>query len=439
MKKTLLKGGVVVSEDSRRKLDVLLAGDKIAEIAENIAGDFDELIDVTGKYVLPGLIDVHVHLREPGHTHKEDFLSGTEAAVAGGITTVFDMPNTDPPTINAQLLDEKYALARQKALAHVGLYALAVPKTIDEVLQLKNIVGIKIYLGASTGGHEEEIAFLEDIFKKAADLGGETKDKVIVVHSEDGACIAAHAKEFGGRDDPSIHSKIRAKECAVLSTKQVCHLAKKYNARVHIAHVSTAEEISIIRKFKSDRLTCEVTPHHLFLNTEHYRTLGNRLRVNPPVRDKVDEEALWEGIYDGTVDMIATDHAPHTLDEKAEDYWNCPSGMPGLETSLALMLNEVNKEKFSLSDVVRLMAFNSAKYFDIKNKGRLKVGFDADICVVDMNNEMKVGENGYYTKCNWSPFSGWRLKGWPVMTFVSGNRVFKNGKILLQEPASTIF
>ena len=432
MKKILLKGGTVVSAEGQTKQDVLIEGEKIAQIAENVEGDFDEIIDVSGKYVLPGAIDAHVHLREPGGEHKEDYETGSKAAVAGGVTSVLDMPNTSPPTTTKELVEAKYALARAKAVAHVGLFALAVPETIDEVLKLDNIAGVKIYLGASTGGHEEDLSFLEEIFAKSG-------EKVIVVHAEDGACIARHAKEFEGQTDPAIHSKIRASECAAMSTKEVCHLAKKHNARVHIAHMSTAEEVETMRKFKSDRITCEVTPHHLFLNTSHYSELGNKMRVNPPVREQKDESSLWQAIHDGIVDMVATDHAPHTIDEKTRDYWKAPSGMPGLETMIPLLLNEVNKENLSLMDVVRLTAKRPAEVFGLEGKGELKEGNDADVLVVDLEEKRAIDSSKLYTKCAWSPFEGWEIQGWPLMTFVSGELACESQKVLKVSPAETLF
>lgn len=408
----ILKNGLLVLPEGLKKADLWLKDGKIFQIVENLSVPAGvEAIDIAGKHVLPGLIDVHVHLREPGLTNKEDFATGTMAAAAGGVTTVMEMPNTIPPTTTRALIEEKYALARSKAVVNVYLYVLGVPETIDEILPMDEVIGIKIYLGASTGGHEANYEFLEYVFSKAG-------DKVIVVHAEDGDCLKKNEAAFAQQPhDPAIHSKIRSRECAFLAVQKACQLAKQYNTRLHIAHVSCQQELEVIAKFKNERITCEATPHHLFLDSSYYGTLGNLVKVNPPLREKEDVQALWQAVYDGLIDIIATDHAPHTLEEKMQAYDKAPSGVPGLETMLPLLLNEVNKENLSLQQVVQLTSTRPAEIFGLNTRGQIKEGFDADLVVVDMQKIMVVTNENLKTKCKWSPFNGWSLKGWPVRTF----------------------
>ena len=414
----LIRGKIVTPKDIFEGTVVVRNG-KIDEVKKgNVQPGRMEVIDLKGKYILPGLIDVHVHFRTPGMTKKEDWTTGSKAALAGGVTTVLDMPNTNPPTVDVNTLKEKRALVRKKALVNYGFYLGATADNLETVKKIKGIAGVKVYMGSSTGSllldSKEDLELFMAKFKK-----------LLAIHAEDETCIRAGMAKYAWRDDPAVHSLIRAPQCAYEAVKEVLHLAKKYGARVHICHVSTEKELQTIRKFKNKKISLEVTPHHLFLTDKDYDTYKNLVKVNPPLRGLVDQVAMWEGIRSGLVDMIATDHAPHLLEEKQLPYPKAPSGVPGVQTMLPLLLNAVNEGKLTLEKVVALTSWNPARLFGMKGKGIVKPGADADITVVDMDLTERICHQYLWTKCNWSPFHGWRLTGWPVMTFVNGNLMYR--------------
>jgi dihydroorotase len=307
-----------------------------------------------------------------------------------------------------------------------GLYIGATPTNIDEVKRAPNVAGVKIYMGASTGSLlVDKHDLLEGIFAALP-------DRLIAVHAENDAMMKEKAVEFEGvKGDTSIHSRIRSCDCAYVSVKEAIHLGKKYGNRLHICHMSCSEELEEVRKFKAAeatekdlRLSCESAPHHLFLNTSDYSELGNYGRMNPPLRHITDNKALLSGLKDGSIDMVSTDHAPHTREEKDKDYWEAPSGVPGVQTSLPLILNEVHHGELNLQDVVRIMSDGPVRVFGIKNKGKIEEGYDADLVVVDMDLKKAVRDEDQLSKCGWSAFNGRTLKGWPVMTFVNGVLVY---------------
>ncbi len=379
---------------------------------------FDEVIDLEGKYLLPGLVDAHVHFRTPGHDAKEDWTTGSKAALAGGVTTVLDMPNNDPPTIDEETLNEKRKMVDVETLVNYGLFVGATDENAETVGKIKGTAGVKAYLGSSTGNL---LLDAKIYFEKLL----ENTEKIVAVHAESELCMLELASEYDGKNDPCVHSLIRSPDCAYEAVKDTLHLAKKHGKKIHLCHVSTEKELDAVRKFKDENVSVEVTPHHLFLTTLDYEKLGNLIKVNPPVREPADQVALWEGIKDGTVNIVATDHAPHTLDEKKKDYKDVPSGVPGVQTMLPLLLNAVNEGKLSLEKVVELTSYNPAKIFGIKNKGLIEKGMDADLTVVDMEKESKVNKNYLFSKCGWSPFEGRELKGWPVLTFVNGEKMYE--------------
>lgn len=403
----LLQNATIVTSDGKREEDLTVG-----------SGEVTETIDCSGKFVIPGAIDVHVHFREPGGEHKEDFASGTRAAAAGGIVMVLDMPNTNPSTTSREALLAKRALVQDKAVVNFDLYMGATydektgESNVDEFLA-SDAVAYKIYVGSSTGNLlVDDHDVLEGIFEKV----GQT-DRLIVVHAEDEALINEHIKNYEGEEDPdpSVHSKIRDDEVAYNALKFLLHLAKKYGTRVHVAHLSSARELEEFRKFKSDRITCEVSPHHLFLDQGAYAEQGNLVKMNPSLRTKEDRVELMEGLLDGTVNLVATDHAPHTLEEKSQGFWKAPGGVPGVETMLPLLLDSVNHGELKLSDVVRLLHEEPVRIFGLKLKDCWTV--------VDMDLEQIVengGPGAKYTKCGWSPFEGRALKGWPILTVVNG-------------------
>lgn len=419
MKPFALINGTIVTHEKSFQGTLIVKNGKIAEVR---AGTPSRLriptIDVGGKHILPGLIDAHVHFRTPGMTKKEDWVSGSKAALAGGVTTVLDMPNTKPPTIDAASLKSKRSMVKSKTLVNYGFYVGATPKNLKDLKKLKNIAGVKIYMGSSTGNLlVENKENLEQFFAESKHL--------LAIHAESEACIQMGVRKYHGVQGINVHSLIRASECAEMAVKEVMHLAKKYGTRVHICHVSTQSELDIIQKFKDDKISVEVTPHHLFLTDKDYRTFGNLIKVNPPVRGLFDQVALWEGLKTGLIDMVATDHAPHLLEEKKLPYNQVPSGIPGVQTMLPLLLNAVNDNKLSLEKVVELTSYNPARLYGIKNKGVLQKGADADLTVVDMKLEDKVIRDYLWSKASWSPFSGMALRGWPVMTFVAGERMYQ--------------
>lgn len=440
MKFLLLKNGTLVTPDGKKRADILMSDGKIGEIGENLAGGDEKksadgakmrVVNCDGKFVLPGVVDAHVHLREPGGEVKEDFETGTKAALAGGVTFVLDMPNNSPAVTTRELLKAKRELVGPKAKVGFDLYMGAEIRengrtNVDEFLE-SDAVAYKIYVGSSTGSLlVDKKEALEEIFEKVANTG-----RLVCVHAEDEELIRQNKKMYEGQDDPIIHGKIRNDEVAYRAVKTVLHLAKKYGTRVHICHLSTERELVEFKFFKSENITCEVTPHHLFLTEEELKSHGNFAKMNPPLRTEKDCKALREGLRSGLINMVATDHAPHLISEKQQSYWAAPAGVPGLETSLSLMLDAVDHGELTLEDVVRVMCEEPARVFGLKNKGRLEVGADADLTVVDMNLEQTVANRGpgaRFTKCGWTPFAGRTLKGWSIMTVVGG-RIFFDGEI----------
>jgi len=431
MKDFVLVNGKVVSPKGIKEAQVLVKKGKIVAVGKKVkVPKGAQVIDVKGMHILPGLIDAHVHFRTPGMTAKEDWTTGSKAALAGGVTTVLDMPNTNPPTVDAASLKKKREIVKKKALVNYGFFAGATTDNVGKVVKLKNIAGIKLFMGSSTGNLLiKDKKKLEEFFKKVK--------TVLAIHAESEECILRNMDKVGSSNKPNIHNLIRSPECAHEAMREVLHLAKKYGTRVHVCHVSTDREVDSLRKFKSKKISAEVTPHHLFLTEKDYKMYGTLIKVNPPIRGLIDQVALWEGLKKGWIDMIATDHAPHLMEEKERPYTNAPSGVPGVQTMLPLLLNAVNEKKLSLEEVVRLTSYNPAKMFGIKNKGVISVGADADLTVVNMKMPERICHRFLFSKCGWSPYHDWVLKGWPVMTFVNGELMYqwrdKFGKSLGKE------
>ena len=414
----LLKGGLVHSGDGFIEADLLIEDGKIKSIKPDIAPlPDDKVINCRGKHVCPGFIDAHVHFREPGGTHKEDFLSGSKAAAAGGVTTIFDMPNTNPPTVTQKDLSEKRGFA-EKSLVNYGIYVLGCTENKTDLGEFSNIPGVKVYLGSSTGNYlTDDLGVFVEILKHAK--------HTVVVHAENEQLI----KYFGEKEEESkMHHKMRDNLCAVTSVAESSIAANYFGKKLHIAHMSTEEEVNFLRKNKTESVSCEVCPHHLFLNEKFFRKQGNFGMMNPPLRYEKDQAALWEGIKEGIVDMVATDHAPHLPKEKKADFFEAPCGVPGVQTMVPLMLNAVSEGRLELKDVVRLCSTGPAKIFGIDKRGKLEEGYNADICIVDMGQEGEIKNGDQLSKCSWTPFDGQKIKGWPIMTIVNGKVVF-DGKI----------
>jgi dihydroorotase len=421
----LIKNGSLVNSSGVLKSDIFISGGKITQIGTSLDCEADRVIDAAGKYIFPGLIDPQVHFRDPGLTHKEDLKTGSMAAAAGGITTFFEMPNTNPSTITLEKLEKKYKVASEKCITNFSFFFGATNDNIEEIKKMDNTCGLKIFMGSSTG----DLLVDDD---EALDRIFSCCDKIIAVHAEDEE-ILKEAEKKVSKDSFANHPDARPVEAALKATTKAVNLALKYKKRLHVLHLSTAEEVEFLRKHKSSGLiTAETTPQHLLMHAPNiYNEIGSFAQMNPPIREKYHQKELWAGLKDGTIDCVATDHAPHTFEEKALPYGEAPSGMPGVQTSLTLMLNEVANEKINLEDVVKWMAENPAKLYNIKGKGFLKEGYDADITIVDMDCEKTILNENMYSKCGWTAFHNTTTKGWPIITIVNGNIVYENDELNL--------
>ncbi|PSO51182.1 MAG: dihydroorotase [Cyanobacteria bacterium QH_8_48_120] len=403
--------------------DLHIQNGKIAEVATEIsATEASREIDARNLTLLPGVIDPQVHLREPGLEHKEDLFTGSRACAKGGVTSFLEMPNTRPPTTTQAALDDKLQRAAKKSLVNYGFFIGATAENLPDLVEAEPTCGIKIFMGSSHGAllvsEEEE---LEPIFANG--------ERLIAVHAEDQSRINQRQKQFTDASDPAYHSQIKDNQAALNATKLALKLSKKYQRRLHILHLSTAEEAELLRQDKPSWVTAEVTPQHLLLNTDAYEKIGTLAQMNPPLRSPHDNAALWQALLDGVIDFIATDHAPHTLEEKAKGYPHTPSGMPGVETSLPLMLTQAMAGHCSIAQASHWMSSAPAQAYGIPNKGVIAHGYDADLVLVDLDNYHPIVSEKLQTKCGWSPFEGWNLTGLPAITLVGGEIVYERGKL----------
>ena len=427
--KTLVKGAKVVTPEATIEADVLIEGHRIAAIGQN-PGEADATIDGSGKILIPGVIDDQVHFREPGLTEKEDLSHATRACAKGGVTSFLEMPNTVPNTTTVEALHQKLEIASTRCIVNYGFYIGATPDNVEELNKAKRTPGIKIFIGSSTGNLlVDEQAALERIFAETS--------LTICAHCEDETTVRANAAKYADSTDVADHSKVRDHEAALIATKRAIDLAHRHNHRFHVLHVSTAAEVDLIAT-AGDLITAEVCPHHLFFNVDDYERLGSLVKMNPSIKNAADNERLWAGLLDGTIGVIATDHAPHTMAEKQQPYPKCPSGLPAVENYLALMLNEVNNGRLSIEQLVARMCDSPAKVWDIRNKGRIEVGYDADLVLVDMDLQRTIRNEDQQTKCGWSPWEGEMLTGWAVQTVVMGQTVYRleNGVETYSETAT---
>ncbi len=412
--------------------DLVLEDGIIAQIDRSLSPsgirDLDRVIEAGGKVLLPGVIDPQVHFREPGKEHKEDLRTASHACAKGGVTSFLEMPNTNPLTITQATLNDKLDRSAQKCVVNYGFFIGATATNLQDLQTVQGACGIKIFMG-SMGGPllVDQPEDLERIF------AGTDPRQVIAVHAEDQARILSRRTEFADQlanhPDVSLHSHIQDDQTALLATQQALKLAIRYQHRLHILHLSTRLEVDQLRQTKPTWVTAEVTPQHLLLSTDDYARLGSLAQMNPPLRSDADRQALWQGLHDGILDFMATDHAPHTLTEKAQPYPQSPSGMPGVETSLPLMLTAVSQGRCRLDQVVRWMSTAPAQAYKIRNKGQIRVGFDADLVLVDLETVRPVRREDLLTKCGWSPFEGWELVGWPILTIVGGQVAFEAGQV----------
>jgi len=421
----ILKGGTVVDHSGENARDIGISSGKIAEIGDLSQASSGETIDVTGLHILPGVIDTQVHFREPGAPHKEDLETGSRAAALGGVTAVFEMPNTDPPTTSAATLAEK--MARAKGRMHCD-YAFWVGGTVDnwrdipELERRPGAAGIKVFMGSSTGS-----LLVADDAGIAAILG-QTRRRA-AFHSEDEFRLNER-KDLRVRNDPSSHPIWRDATVALRSTERLLRIARQNRALIHVLHVSCGEEMDLLAAHK-DIASVEVTPHHLTFSAKDYGRLGTKLQMNPPVRDASQRERLWFGVAQGIADILGSDHAPHTLEEKAKPYPQSPSGMPGVQTLVPIMLDHVNKGRLSLMRFVDMTSAGPARLFGIAGKGRIAAGYDADFTIVDMKRCETIENRWIASRCGWTPYDGIEVTGWPVGTIIRGRRVVWEGELTM--------
>jgi dihydroorotase len=420
--KTLIRHAQVVLPESTERINVLIENGKVAALDVPDGASADEVIDASGLHLIPGVVDDQVHFREPGLTHKEDLLTATRACAKGGVTSFLEMPNTKPTTTSVAALESKLGLAAGRCVVNYGFYIGATPENVAELARATRTPGIKIFIGSSTGDLlVDEQSALERIFAETT--------LPICAHCEDEATVRANAARIGGGSSVADHSRIRDNAAALIATKRAVDLAERHRHRFHVLHVSTAEEVQFLRG-TSDLITAEACPHHLFFTVDDYDRLGSLIQMNPSIKSRADAAAVWQGLLDGTLEVIATDHAPHTLEEKRQPYPKSPSGLPAVENSLALLLNQVSLGLCSLRQVVSWMCEAPARVWNLHQKGAIREGWDADLVLVDLNRTAVVRNEEQLTKCGWTPWDGVSLTGWPVRTFVHGQTVYCDGRVV---------
>ena len=421
----LIKNGEVVVGNVFEKLNIGVKDNKIALLSTTSNYEADKVIDAKNLTILPGVIDSQVHFREPGSEHKEDLHTGSKGAALGGVTSVFEMPNTFPPTSTVERLKDKFELAKDRMWVNYAFYAGATPENFSFLPELEKVpgcVGVKIFMGSSTGNlliPDDET--LINVLK--------SRNFRVAVHAEDEPRLIDRKKLIKS-NDVHFHPIWRDELSALNATKRVIKGANASKKPVHILHITTEEEIEYIKQNK-EYISVEVTPQHLTLSApECYDELGTFAQMNPPIREGRHQKGLWKGIKDGVVDVIGSDHAPHTIEEKNKPYPDTPSGMPGVQTLLPIMLDHVNKGNLSLFKLCQLISTNPAKLYKVINKGEIKLNNDADLTIIDLNKEVKIKDDMMANKSGWTPFNNKNVKGWPIMTIVNGNIVMRDGELI---------
>ncbi len=431
MKTYLIKNAKIVNENTISENDVLIKDGIIEKIDANITHETAQVIDAQGTHLLPGAIDDQVHFREPGLTHKAEIYTEAKAAVAGGVTSFMEMPNTVPGAVTYDLLEEKYSRAAQCSVANYSFFmGSSNSDNIDEVRKVdpKNVCGLKIFMGSSTGDMLVDNGALESLFANA--------NMLIATHCEDDPMIKENLDEYikqYGDDIPiKFHPLIRSREACYKSSSEAIALAKKYGTRLHILHISTEEELALFdnsKPLKEKQITAEACIHHLWFNDSDYDKKGTLIKWNPAVKKKSDSEAIFKAILDDRIDVIATDHAPHTLEEKRNPYTKAPSGGPLVQHSIVAMLDFYHQGKISLEKIVEKMSHNVADMFSINKRGFIREGYFADLVLVDTSKPTTVSKENIWYKCGWSPFEGHTFKSSITHTFVNGHLVYNNGTI----------
>jgi len=422
----IIKNGSCYVNGKLEKTDLALTDNKIKKIGK-FEVNSTKVFDASNKIVLPGIIDTQVHFREPGSTDREDLESGSRAAVLGGVTSVFEMPNTNPPTSNLVEFDKKLNLAKNRMHCNYAFYFGATPDNVDQLARLKGLVGccgVKLFAGSSTGKLlVDKEADIEKVISQS--------DRIVSIHSEDEEILNLRKKFIRGGDVHS-HPEWRNIECAMSSTRRVVKIAERYNKQIHVLHVTTKDEIDFLAMHKKN-VTFEITPQHLTLYApDCYDKIGTFAQMNPPIRKKKHHDRLWVAVKNSVVDILGSDHAPHSKEDKNKKYPASPSGMPGVQTILPIMLNHINNEKLNLEQLVKLMCENPCRIFGIKNKGYIKEDFDADLTIVDMNKEQIIKNEMMASKCGWTPFNNLTVKGFPVATIINGKIVMSDGKVNIE-------
>ena len=416
MNRTLFRNAKVVFPDQVKTASVLIDQSRIIDVDAGHHTSADQVIECDGLHLLPGVIDDQVHFREPGLTHKEDLAHASHACAAGGVTSFLEMPNTKPPAVTVDLVRDKERMGAKSSLVNYGFYIGATPDNVEELARATDVPGIKIFIGSSTGNLlVDQQEALERIFAETT--------LPICAHCEDEETVRQNAKRYEGSNDIRNHSRIRDVEAAIIATRRATDLAKRHQHRFHVLHVSTAAEIPILQEH-SPYVTSEVCIHHVWFNTEDYDRLGSRVQMNPSIKSADDNRGLWDALLDGTIQVIATDHAPHTLEEKSLPYPQSPSGLPAVENSLALMLHRVSQGRCTLNQVVGWMCDAPARVWGIVGKGRIAEGYDSDLVLVDLERTKTIRDEEQQTKSRWSPWHGETLTGWAVQTWVGGRRVW---------------
>ena len=432
MSSIIIKSATIVNEGQQFVGDVFIKDGFIEQIGTSLNIKADKEINAEGKSLLPGCIDDQVHFREPGLTYKADIFTESRAAVAGGITSFMEMPNTVPNTVTQELLEDKYKIASKNSLANYSFFMGATNDNLEEVLKTdqKNVCGIKIFMGSSTGNMlVDNEKTLESIFSSTSML--------IATHCEDEATIKrnmeAFKQKYGENITPEMHPLIRNVDACYTSSSFAVDLAKKHNSRLHILHISTAKETSLFDNtipLKDKKITAEACVHHLWFSDKDYADKGNWIKWNPAIKSEEDRKGIFDAVMDGRIDVIATDHAPHTIEEKSKPYLQAPSGGPLVQHSLLAMLEFYHKGQISLEKIAEKMAHNPAICFNVEKRGFIREGYWADLVLVDLNTPYIVSSENILSKCGWSPFDGYQFKSTVSHTIVSGNLVYENGRIV---------
>lgn len=419
--RTLIRGAQCVLPDGIQQTNVLLDDGRIQAVDAPETAAADEIVDARGQHLLPGVIDDQVHFRDPGLTRKEDLHTGSRACAKGGVTTFLEMPNTQPPAIDQAGINAKLELGAQKSVVNFGFYVGATPDNVADLKTVTGVPGIKIFIGSSTG------SLLVDGQDALEAIFAETT-LPICAHCEDESTVRANQERLGGGSEYAHHSQIRDHAAAKIATQRAIDLAHRHHHRFHVLHVSTGAEVPILADHRQ-LITAEACPHHLFFNIDDYERLGSLVQMNPSIKTREDNEALWDALCQRQIQVIATDHAPHLLEEKQRPYPKSPSGLPAVENSLALMLNAMHEGRCRLEQIVEWMCDAPARVWGLVGKGRIAPGYDADLVLVDLNLRQTVLNEHQETKSGWSPWHGTELTGWPIRTWVGGRTVFSDGHI----------